>query len=474
MKTADLQEQLASARTMVQSLQTELAETNHGLLLLTMELEQRVDERTTELRATHDELRSTNSELMQLTLELEDRVAQRTSELLQANQDLQLHITERNEAEGARRAAERKFRILVEQSLAGIYIIQGDSFVYVNPKMSEIIGFSQEELVSRPVTDFVHEDDRGMTAENIRRRLVGAVDHVRYQLRMRHKDGRVLHAEAHGTRSEYNGAPAIIGTLLDITERKLAEEKINMLNAELELRVQERTSQLEAANKELEAFSYSVSHDLRAPLRHVQGYVEMLEHTLQGQLSDKAKHYLKTIKDSGLEMGQLIDDLLDFSRMGRVALSETNIQVETVVRNTIKSLELAVQDRNIVWKIDPLPQVLADPTALKQVMANLIGNAVKYSRQRDPAEIEIGCAGEEEGRLVLFVKDNGAGFDMRYAHKLFGVFQRLHRAEEFEGTGIGLATVRRVIGRHGGRTWAEGRVNGGATIYFTLKPALVN
>ncbi len=276
------------------------------------------------------------------------------------------------------------------------------------------------------------------------------------------------------SRDAQGGIVSIVGIQHDITERRRTEAEIRVLNTELEKRVQERTSQLEAANKELEAFSYSVSHDLRAPLRHVQGYVEMLEQSTEGQLSDKAKHYVKTIKDSSTDMGQLIDDLLEFSRMGRVALAETSVQMETLARGTIQSLELAVQHRNIAWKIAPLPRVLGDPAALRQVMANLIGNAVKYTRKRDTAEIEIGCAGEEEGRLVLFVKDNGAGFDMKYSHKLFGVFQRLHRAEDFEGTGIGLATVQRVIGRHGGRAWAEGVLDHGATIFFTLKPALAS
>jgi light-regulated signal transduction histidine kinase (bacteriophytochrome) len=236
-------------------------------------------------------------------------------------------------------------------------------------------------------------------------------------------------------------------------------------------KVQAANQQLEAANKELEAFSYSVSHDLRAPLRHVQGYVEMLGRATEGQLSDKARRYLKTITDASAEMGQLIDDLLAFSRMGRVEMQETRVSLDTLVQDTVRSLEMMTTGRNIAWKIGLLPQVLGDPATLKQVLANLVGNAVKYSRQRDPAEIEIGYAGEEDGQAIIFVRDNGAGFDMKYAQKLFGVFHRLHRAEEFEGTGIGLAIVRRIIDRHGGRTWAEGELNKGATFYFTLKPA---
>lgn len=241
-------------------------------------------------------------------------------------------------------------------------------------------------------------------------------------------------------------------------ELRRVQEELRQLNA-----------RLEAANKELESFSYSVSHDLRAPLRHVQGYVEMLGRATEGQLSEKPRHYLKTITAASVEMGQLIDDLLAFSRMGKVELHESGVSLAELVRETVKGLETETQGRNIAWKIAPLPAVQGDPVMLRQVLANVIGNAVKYTRRRDLAQIEIGSAGEEDGRIIFFVRDNGAGFNMQYAHKLFGVFQRLHRADEFEGTGIGLAIVRRVIVRHGGRVWAEGKIDEGATFYFTLK-----
>jgi signal transduction histidine kinase len=254
-------------------------------------------------------------------------------------------------------------------------------------------------------------------------------------------------------------------------ERKRTDIEIRTLSDTLECRVVERTAQLEEANQELESFSYSVSHDLRAPLRHIQGYVEMLQTASDGQLSGKAQRYLKIIAEASSEMGYLIDDLLAFSRMGRAEMMESRVHLDELVQDTIMGLEMATTGRNIVWQTAPLAPVAGDRSLLKQVLANLVGNALKYSRMRDPAVIEIGCAGEEEGRVILFVRDNGAGFDMQYADKLFGVFQRLHRAEEFEGTGIGLATVRRIVTRHGGRVWAEAAVNEGATFYFTLKPS---
>lgn len=241
------------------------------------------------------------------------------------------------------------------------------------------------------------------------------------------------------------------------------------LNAELERRVTERTAQLEETNKELEAFSYSVSHDLRMPLRHINGYIELLVQESEGALTAEAQRYLRVVIDASRKMGQLIDDLLAFSRMGRTEMSERNVDLGALVQHVILGLEADTRGRNIAWTIPPLPAVQGDPAMLQQAFANLLGNAVKYTRPRDPAQIEIGCSGEEEGRVILFVRDNGVGFEMKYAGKLFGVFQRMHRADQFEGTGIGLANVRRIIARHGGRIWAEAARDQGATFYFTLR-----
>jgi PAS domain S-box-containing protein len=280
-------------------------------------------------------------------------------------------------------------------------------------------------------------------------------------------------AEIHTPDAELLDVFAGIGNQIgQFIERKQAEEKLQQLSAE----AVQRAAELETANKELEAFSYSVSHDLRAPLRHVQGYVELLKKATGDQLPEKAGRHLEVITDASKQMGQLIDDLLSFSRIGRADLDYITVNLDELVQLCRRGLEHETRNRRINWKIAPLPAVNGDRAMLRQVFANLMGNAVKYTEPRDPAEIEIGCAGRENGHVILFIKDNGVGFDMRFADKLFGVFQRLHTVEEFEGTGIGLANVRRIITRHGGRIWPEAAVDKGANFFFTLeeaaKPAL--
>jgi light-regulated signal transduction histidine kinase (bacteriophytochrome) len=238
---------------------------------------------------------------------------------------------------------------------------------------------------------------------------------------------------------------------------------------ELEQRIAERTVQLAAANKELEAFSYSVSHDLRAPLRHIDGFARLLAQREGDRLDDTSARYLRVIGDAARKMGRLIDDLLAFSRMSRTELQTRTVDLRQVVADVQHDLVPAMEGRLIDWRIGALPVICGDPAMINVVFSNLLSNAVKYTAPRAHAQIVIEATAGVGDEVIIEVKDNGVGFDMAYAHKLFGVFQRLHRDEEFEGTGIGLAIVRRIISRHGGRSWANGALDSGATFYITLQ-----
>ncbi|MEX2142127.1 MAG: ATP-binding protein [Pirellulales bacterium] len=257
------------------------------------------------------------------------------------------------------------------------------------------------------------------------------------------------------------------GVAFDITDRITAAEEIRRLNAELEERVQRRTEQVEAVNKELEAFTYSVSHDLRAPLRGMSGFARVLEEDYGERLDEDGRRYLEIIKSNAAQMGQLIDDLLALSRLGRQPLRATTLSLEPLIREAFRQATADEPKAAIEFSIDPLPDCRGDANLMRQVFINLLSNAVKFSRHASPPRIRVGSK-SENGEVVFFVRDNGAGFDIRYANKLFGVFQRLHGPEEFAGTGVGLAIVKRIVERHGGRVWAEGETGKGATFYFTL------
>ena len=269
------------------------------------------------------------------------------------------------------------------------------------------------------------------------------------------------------------GADREIGTLVVAFNEMLEQieqhdRQVKETQNELERRVVERTSELAAANKELEAFSYSVSHDLRAPLRHVVGFTTLLQQRADAVLDDQNRRYLKTIAEAAQRMGRLIDDLLAFSRTSRANLEKRRVSLSRAVKEAQNEVTAGIAGRDIAWKVaGDLPEVLADPALMRQVLVNLLANAVKYSGTRAKSEIEVGST-VDGNEVIVFVKDNGVGFDMQYAGKLFGVFQRLHQQNEFEGTGIGLANVQRIIHRHGGRAWAESVLNEGATFYFSL------
>jgi signal transduction histidine kinase len=256
---------------------------------------------------------------------------------------------------------------------------------------------------------------------------------------------------------------------IEVEQRAQREDEIRNLNQELV----KRAAELEATNKDLESFSYSVSHDLRAPLRHLVGFSELLQKQTASLLDDKNRRYLQTILDAAKKMGNLIDDLLAFSRVGRAETKGTLISLEQLVSEAVAELAPETKGRDIAWKVGALPVCYGDRSLLKLVVVNLASNAIKFTRMRTRAEIEIGCVGRNRDEVEIFVRDNGAGFDMQYVNKLFGVFQRLHLPEQFEGTGIGLATVQRIVHRHGGKVRAEGAVNEGATFYFSLPKAQI-
>jgi signal transduction histidine kinase/ABC-type uncharacterized transport system substrate-binding protein/putative methionine-R-sulfoxide reductase with GAF domain len=266
-------------------------------------------------------------------------------------------------------------------------------------------------------------------------------------------------------KSRLHASARLIGALV---ERRRAESEILTLNQELEQRVADRTVQLEAANKELESFAYSVSHDLRTPLRHITGFMELLKETLGTTPDEQGRHYMDTISNAARKMGMLIDDLLSFSCMRRQAMSFQPVAPGDLVRDIIRDLEPDISGRTIDWHIGELPMVYGDAAMLKMALNNLISNALKFTRPRHETRIDIGSVPGQTAETVIYVRDNGVGFDMTYADKLFGMFQRLHRADEFEGTGIGLANVHRIITRHGGRVWAEGKLDQGAVFYFSL------
>jgi PAS domain S-box-containing protein len=353
------------------------------------------------------------------------------------------------------------------------------SLVYANEAAARMLGYySVATLVETPLREVVErfefEDEFGrpLPVENLpgRRALrgeKGAEQTVRFRA-VETGEERWLVVYATPILDAAGGVRLAVNIFRDITERKQAEEEIRDLNAKLEQRVIERTTQLEEANRELESFSYSVSHDLRAPLRHISGFARMLEERATPSMDETGRRYLKIILDSTERAGKLVDDLLSFSRMGRAEMRDAPVDMNGLVQEMLREMDSETEGREIEWRIGDLPEVYGDPSMLRLVLHNLFSNSLKYTRPRERASIEVGSE-QRERETVFFVRDNGVGFDEAYADKLFEVFQRLHGAEEgFEGTGIGLANVRRIIGRHGGRVWADGRVDKGATFYFAL------
>jgi PAS domain S-box-containing protein len=339
-----------------------------------------------------------------------------------------------------------------------------DVITYWNRGAAELYGWTADEAVGKHSHQLL-QTGFPVPIEDVRAELL-RTGRWEGELQKTKADGsRVVVASRWSLRQDEQGCPvAILETNNDISDRKRREEEIRKLNDELG----KRTTELEASNKELEAFAYSVSHDLRAPLRHMVGFTELLQKNVSSILDEKSLRYMRTILESAKKMGTLIDDLLAFSRIGRVETSQRTVNLGELVKEVLSEVQRETGGRNIAWRIGALPDTYGDRSMLKLALVNLISNAVKFTRTRPRAEIEIGCLEKKEDGVVVFVRDNGVGFDMKYVHKLFGVFQRLHQAGTFEGTGIGLATVQRIIHRHGGSVWAEGLVDGGATFFFSV------
>jgi PAS domain S-box-containing protein len=386
-------------------------------------------------------------------------------------------ITERKRVEVALKESEEKFRGLIESiPLPVTYVNNAGEIIFRNDRFVELIGYSQDEIPTVNEWWLVAYPDKTYR-EWVIRNWESALEHAKKtnsdilpkEYRIVCKDGRQRTFVVSGILIDDN----LLITFVDVTDRKEAEDEIRKLNETLEQRVTDRTRQLQEANSELEAFSYSVSHDLRAPLRHINGFIDLVTENYGDLLPDKGRHYLDVIVSSSRHMGTLIDDLLQFSRTGRQEMQEADLNMNVLLQDVLFQMKHDTDSRDIVWTIADLPGIKGDQALLRMVWYNLLGNAIKFTKAKDPAKIQVGCS-ENENEYTFYVRDNGAGFDMRYAHKLFGVFQRLHTTKEFEGTGIGLANVRRIILKHGGRTWAEGQLNEGASFYFTLpKPKTI-
>jgi PAS domain S-box-containing protein len=374
-------------------------------------------------------------------------------QLFQARDRLQMEVAERTQQAS-----------LLNLTHDSIFVRNMDFYIsYWNRGAEELYGWKSEDAVGKHSQQLL-ETAYPVPLEEVRAELL-RTGRWEGELQRTKADGSsVIVAARWSLRRDDQGSPtAILETSNDVSERKRREQEIQGLNQELA----KRSAELEGTNKELEAFAYSISHDLRAPLRHMAGYTELLQKKASAVLDEKGNRYVLMILDSAKRMGNLIDDLLAFSRIGRTETQRSLVSLSQLVKEAVSEVRQEAEGRNISWKIGALPEIYGDRSMLRLVLVNLLSNAIKFTRTRLQAEIEIGCAGGNGDDLIVFVKDNGVGFDMKYANKLFGVFQRLHSAEAFEGTGIGLATVQRIMHRHGGKVWADGVVDHGATFYFS-------
>ena len=349
--------------------------------------------------------------------------------------------------------------------------MEGWPIEYVSPNIAKQFGYSPEYLVRSNIkyANLIHPDDLKYIMNEIANYNQRQLPYFELEYRIMRADGeyRWVYNFITIVRDSFGAITYYQGHVTDITEERRSKDEIQKLNQNLEKRVKERTVQLESLNKELEAFSYSVSHDLRAPLFRIDGYIELLKEKIGDSPDKEVKVFLEHITKSSKDMSQLIDDILSFSRLGYQEIHTSTIDMNSLVRDVILEFKPEIKERIIQWNISNLPSIDGDKTLIHQVLTNLFSNALKFTLKKDKAIIDIGTIFSKK-EYIFFIKDNGAGFDMKNASKLFSAFQRLHSKDEFEGTGIGLANVRRIINRHGGRCWAEGKVSEGAIFYFSL------
>ena len=373
-------------------------------------------------------------------------------------------------AESALRASMDRLSKVYRNSPAAIGVtrLADGVMLDINDAYERLFGWSRDEVIGRSVAElniWVDPAERELFRERIR--AEGRV--VNFESMARRKNGETFYSQLSSEVIKEDGERLVMVIVMDVTEQRQREEGIRDLNADLERRVRERTAELAQAVHELESFTYSVSHDLRAPIRAITGLARILEEDLADRLSPRERDYLERINASALGMGRLIEGLLQLSRLGSAPLAKSEVRPEALVREVLGEHAADIVRSGTDVRVGPMRTCLADPVLLRQVYENLIGNALKYTSTRADSRIEIGEI-DREGAIAYFVRDNGVGFDMALAGKLFVPFQRLHAAAEFEGDGIGLATAERIVARHGGRIWAEARVNEGASFYFTLGP----